>query len=454
MQDSESGRYAGLSKCLYRFSCRQTLRLPLSGPSSRQTSLNGIAIVHKKARFYTGRVGLSPTTIGPSSRYLVVIAPGKRVALSRDDSMSKGLMASSDLRRWLAIAWLILVFTCRAKGIVGERQHLTLPGLPVEFTKEFRRYYDRRRVSTERLNGPEVPDQAIENDLDLMLKSAARLLKEGVGPNLVQSQIEASCEHAIGASSDSRDDNWQAVDEYGNISLSAESVEGLRFITARMGAATKTVAFDHLWRTIELPVEFAWNLPWDSEFRALPNGMILVNEWRIEAAGFREDVRLIWLRVHNRKTTSVGRFQGVSSLDCLPPKVRGNRVELTTVDEPKTFIVSDADTTFMRFWSWDCSGERPCLTRNRELQRGLRAVDDAIWQSWHARRPTSLQRRIRQLYPEADDSGDHKEWRQGRKGVVTLGNDWQFQLRYDETDTPRVVSVRLVARERNDSNRP
>jgi hypothetical protein len=306
------------------------------------------------------------------------------------------------------------------------------PELPAGFTREFRRLYDQRRPG-----GPSNrPDPAVARDLDMMIDSAFRLLKVGVSRGDVENQIEAACEHSIGGA------DWGYSDVPGAISLHADSIGGFRFIVARMGPVTRMAVIDRHWKRISLPTELLWNYPWEPSVRRLPSGMILVSEIGIiPSEGARDGVRLVWLAMRHGAFRRAGSFEGDTTLDYTEPIVRGNRVKLTTVDDPKTFAVTSSMATLQHDRTWDCSRNRLKLIRDDPLQPGLRLADRTIWEARHKKHPTTRQLRIKTLWPEDDGSLDCSEKWYGRKSVVIVGTSIRFDLRYNSQGKPIIVRV-------------
>jgi hypothetical protein len=119
------------------------------------------------------------------------------------------------------------------------RQGVWRPVLPAGFTREFRRFYDRRRDP----DGPSnPPDPAIARDLELMIARACRLMKDGAAPTYVENLTDTACVHAIDDSNFCR----CFADAYSSLSLRANSSRDLRFIVAGMGAVSRTAVFDRI----------------------------------------------------------------------------------------------------------------------------------------------------------------------------------------------------------------
>ncbi len=228
------------------------------------------------------------------------------------------------------------------------------------------------------------------------------------------------------------------------------SLQGLRFVVARMGLVTRSLALDDAGRLIRLPKCFDWNTPWYPRPRWLPCGLLLLDADGIEAAGMRENERLVWLRVHGLRAEQVASFEGVTTLDEFGAQVSGNRLTLKSIDEPAALMIFPSDFVFERRTTWICGPRGPRLIRSEPRQTSLRAVDRAIVRAWHARTPTRLQKQICKLC--APDMGRQmmlEKWTENRgpagSVLIVINGEVEFTLRATGGG-PRVIKVRAIPR--------
>jgi hypothetical protein len=72
----------------------------------------------------------------------------------------------------------------------------------------------------------------------------------------------------------------------------------------------------------------------------LSSGLVLLTEAGFYSQGNRDRVRLTWFRHTASGFKNLMAFEGMATLDDLPPKVQGDWVRLRTVDEPHLLMVS------------------------------------------------------------------------------------------------------------------
>ncbi len=186
--------------------------------------------------------------------------------------------------------------------------------------------------------------------------------------------------------------------------------------------------------------------PWTRAFalhesRTLPSGLTLLIEDGFYSEGNRDRVRLSWFRREGSRFRRMLAFEGMATLDDLPPKVQGDQVRLRTVDEPHVFLVAAADDTFGRDSTWRIERGVPRLVSCKVLASRLRVVDAAIWRSWNAKHPSPLQRRLRSAWPDQDDLISWTEKRDGLTWTVKVNRDYVFTLRRSETGGWNVVDL-------------
>jgi hypothetical protein len=74
----------------------------------------------------------------------------------------------------------------------------------------------------------------------------------------------------------------------------------------------------------------------------------------------------------------------------------------------------------------------------------LRVVDAAIWRSWSANHPTSLQMQLRKAWPERDDLFSWTENRHGSVWTLRLNRDYYFTLRRAGSGEWKVTGFRTT----------
>lgn len=246
--------------------------------------------------------------------------------------------------------------------------------------------------------------------------------------------------------------NGPVVDEYGFGYVSTYRLGGCLMIVARMGAATRIVAYDMDWHNLALPPEFSWGTPWNRLPSVLPSGVILVWGDSIQVMGMRVGLRMLWLKHEGRRLRKLREFENGTTIEYVEPQIKGNRVTAYTIDNPRSFFVSASTPVFGRLTTWDCSSGRPRLIAVQLLHQPLRAIDRDAVRAYHARRPTALQRHIRKLWPAEYKYGmrnDLGTWSEkplpggGRR--VVCDSDVVFDLGLGPRGY-RVVAVRKVGR--------
>ena len=207
------------------------------------------------------------------------------------------------------------------------------------------------------------------------------------------------------------------------------AVLGLAFLTSRLHGPsgvvwTKGFSFHHS--------------------QLLPSGLVLLTEDGFYSEGNRDRVRLTWFRQDTSRFKKVLAFQGITTLDDLPPKVQGDWVRVRTVDEPHVFLVSAVDNTFGQESTWRIEKGVPRLVSRNLLALRLRAVDEAIWRSWNAMHPSLLQIKLREAWPESDDLFSWTEVRNGTTWTVNVNRDYFFSLRRDGANEWKVDGFRTA----------
>jgi len=252
------------------------------------------------------------------------------------------------------------------------------------------RHYHRRSSNTASIK----IDPEIQSSLSVLTQSVEAHLRNHRNPS--GKEIDSwltPFRKALGGTDEA------ASDEYGSLNADVTDTGKMRFLTVRMGSVTRTVAKDSKGRPIDLPREFSWNHRWDPRPIALPCGLVLMDESSIQAAGMRVGIRLVWLRLHGKRMTVVGRFEGGTTLDEDQARIKGNLVTAPTLDDPTAFSVSSSQALFQRETAWTCSPLGPGKPQVRLRQLPLRALDQAIFSAWHTRRPSNLQMQILKLWP-------------------------------------------------------
>lgn len=275
------------------------------------------------------------------------------------------------------------------------------------------------------------PDPAIERAMDLMIEAQRKTPKADLGERFRK---------AIHAAPDGMDASPLPTD-YASLDVGGQRVGGVTFVTARMGAVTRTRAHRADGSSVRLPAEFLWNCPWDVRFRLLPSGMIFTDEWQIEDAGGHEGIRAVWLRTHGSSAKIVGTFAGDTTLDDGEAVLHGNTIQITTIDAPEALSVTGSTSVFERKTTFDCSGRRPIRVRVALEQLELRAIDRAFVLARHAKHPTASQNLLRSHWPEPDDLDDSKIHTGAR---VVDASGLRFRLRHRKIGLPVVVSVSRI----------
>ena len=180
----------------------------------------------------------------------------------------------------------------------------------------------------------------------------------------------------------------------------------------------------------------------------LPSGLVLLDESGFYSQGNRDMERLTWFRRTGAGFKKVLAFQGMATLDDLPPKVQGDWVRLRTVDEPHGFMVSAGDDTFGTDSTWHVEHGLPRLVSRKILALRLRVVDDAIWHSWNAKHPSLLQKQLRNAWPEWDDLSSWTEKKIGSTWTVNVSHDYFFTLRRSVSGEWKVVGFRMARNSR------
>ncbi|MDR3692103.1 MAG: hypothetical protein P4L46_22170 [Fimbriimonas sp.] len=237
--------------------------------------------------------------------------------------------------------------------------------------------------------------------------------------------------HAIHA----EDTNGYDSNDFRGLGAEVYRVGTAHIVVARMGAVTRSVAFDAGWAPIRLPKSYFWNSPWKPWFRMLPCGLVFSEEVSIQSTGTRVGIHLEWLRFEGRCAVRISHFNGRTRLDDLPVQVRGNRVSVQTADRVRAFFDYPSIVLFPRASTWVCSKLGAHLVESVPGNLALRAFDRALAQAWSARRPSRLQREIRRVFPRDPDSAfyDLEKWSQinlpHRVSRITVNGEAWIDLR-------------------------
>jgi len=269
-------------------------------------------------------------------------------------------------------------------------------------------------------------DPAISKDLDVLISFVSSGLSRN--PHANDKEIDRWLA-PFRKVADPKNEGEAPVDEYHSLSVDAYSAGKYRFVVARMGAVSRTIGFDGTGKKLALPRRFFWNYRWQPTPHAIADGLVLMEQSSIQAAGNRVGIRLDWLKVDLARAVNVGSFEGQTTLDLSSASIKPNRVSVHTIDDPKSFYVSAATPIFERITTWTVRNRQPVLASIDLQQLSLRSVDDAIYKAWHAKHPTALQAKIRRQCSKETDLGSWKEVKTPHGLRVHASGIGTFELR-------------------------
>jgi hypothetical protein len=189
--------------------------------------------------------------------------------------------------------------------------------------------------------------------------------------------------------------------------------------------------FDSSGRSLRLPKEFDWSTEWLPSPKILPNGNVLVEEISLIAEGIEVPERVVFLKLKGRSAFIVDEFNGTTTLDNEGVFVKGDVVTVKTEDQPLALGRYPSQFLLERDTTWKCTKSGVRRVKSIKKQLPLRAVDGAIFNAWHALKPTKLQRQILKFAPRNEEVLLEK-WSESHpsKGVVSiqLNDEVDFKL--------------------------
>ena len=234
--------------------------------------------------------------------------------------------------------------------------------------------------------------------------------------------------------------------EFRSLSVDVTLTGGYKFVVARMGAVTRTAMFDLHGHRLNLPAKFNWNSPWDVSVQSLKNGVLLFDEYTIQAASMWLSRRWEFLKVSGNRVSMVGRFEGPSTLDAPETEIEGSRAAVYTLANPRTFI--SHGFVLGRRTVINTSRAHIQVAGTEFLQPELQAVDQAIDRAWKAKLKSSLQAKVVRLWPRQPDleNVEMAKWtlkKRGGSAFVTLNEDVEFEVK-QSTHGMRIVGVKKL----------
>ncbi|MGV3616412.1 MAG: hypothetical protein ACO1SV_13865 [Fimbriimonas sp.] len=193
------------------------------------------------------------------------------------------------------------------------------------------------------------------------------------------------------------------------------------------------------------PLAFPKRFDLVRQFEAIPRFVgkwLLVDGAGIQDAGVRYGYRVAYLAPTGKGFEIKRDWKGVWTLDEEPHahlELRGTRMTLRTIEEPKTFFTSNVERLFAVSESWDLSRGLPRLLKTDRHEFNLmRAVDDWIAGVYAAQRPNAFQRAFREEWGEMRTMLTDWKITKGRHGATVIldnGKRFRFDVTYTGTVT-------------------
>lgn len=167
-------------------------------------------------------------------------------------------------------------------------------------------------------------------------------------------------------------------------------------VDVRMGYASSVTAFDRVGKRLSLPPALRWSYRQFGPFFRTGR-LVAFDGTSLSDAGVRYAYALSFLRRTPQGYVSAGSATGFSNYDfdeASSPRLvaRDGRVTVMSLDAPRAFFVSNAESLLRRAETWDTTGLIARRTATRLLDPDVRAVDAWLWA--HRGRPLIGKRRV------------------------------------------------------------
>lgn len=169
-------------------------------------------------------------------------------------------------------------------------------------------------------------------------------------------------------------------------------------ILVNYGPLAKLAVFDRKVR-VKLPPNVAFIRPFAGHVSITPDGTVVVNLNSVQAMGMRDRLRVITLS--NAGGWKVGAdLNRAKTLEWGGVELKGDRLTVTSIDEPKSFFTTAPETLFERAETFLVSQGKLTSLQAKLDNPELRWLDDWMATAQKAKNPDAMQKKLKSYYRE------------------------------------------------------
>ncbi len=169
-------------------------------------------------------------------------------------------------------------------------------------------------------------------------------------------------------------------------------------VLVNYGPLAKLAVFEGNSRA-KLPPSVAFMAPYHGDVSFAPDGSLVLLMNSVQAMGMRDRLRVVVLA--NAGGWNVGTdFNKAKTLEWGGAELKGDRMVVSSIDEPKSFFTTSPETLFERVETFRISHGKLTSLQAKLDNLDLRWLDEWMAAAQKAKNPDAMQKRLRSLYKQ------------------------------------------------------
>ncbi len=238
-------------------------------------------------------------------------------------------------------------------------------------------------------------DPIAEEAMEIVIGRSARAIK--AGPRAMESAASPFVEIARRAA----DPEGPPATRYGRLTVRAAAASDVAAMTVTCGAVTRLAAFRRsTGKRLAVPGSASWMFPWSARPVVSSDGTVALIAESVQDAGMRTSIRMDVVSVgasglRRTVTASLARL-----LDWGGFRLNGDRLTMTGIEPPRSFMTTSPERLFTVVREYRLGAGTARVVREELGQPEVRCVDRWLAHAYAVSKPTGLQKRVLDDFPE------------------------------------------------------